>query len=244
MKNVTLIVVTVTLVIGGIYYFTRPKTQSATYTPVDEKTTLSQLQGDMQNVTPHFITNNEGGGHASFTPEEQKIRDNLVALYAARYAAASPSSPASGWLLEAESGIFLNAIGKRYILLTEANVKSATDVILDVQTGQATPIFGSKKLRYYLAPEREIALYVDSKALYMYSLDQVSATLISGSELSGTETYHNGYIDGIGIEINPQETHTKNNITISVFDSNKTMPNPDVPGATMYAKIGQKTLSF
>ncbi len=237
---------------GVIYCFTRPQTQTQSITsplpvstfPVDEKTTLAKLQADMQNVTPHFIIGNKSGPQTALTPEELRIKDDLVALYAERYAAASPSSPANIWLVEAQNGIWLNAIGKRYVLLTEANVKSATDVILDVQTGQATSISGSKKLRYYLAPEREIALYIDSQALYTYSLDHVSATLISGSELSGTETYDNGYIGGIGIEINPEETHTKNSITISVFDSSKNISNPDVPGATMYTKVGQKTLSF
>lgn len=225
-----------------INYYAQAQTPIAP--PADEKIALAQLQDDIQSVTPHFIANNEGGGHASFTPEEQKIRDDLVALYTARYAVAFPSSPSSAWLVTAQNGIWLNAIGQRYLLVTEANVKSATDVILDVQTGQATPIPGSKKLRYYLAPERGIALYIDSQALYTYTLDQASATLVAGSQLSGTETYHDGYIGGIGIEINPQETHTKNSITISVFDSSKSVPNPDVLGATMYAKVGQKTLSF
>ena len=136
-----------------------------TYTPVDEKTALAQLQADMQNVTPHVIANNEGGGHASFTPEEQKIRDDLVALYAARYAATSPSSPASAWLVTAQNGIWLNAIGQRYLLVTEANVKSAIDEIFDVQTGQVMPISGSNKLRYYLTPDRDVALYIDIKRL-------------------------------------------------------------------------------
>lgn len=236
--------ITILVIGGGIYYFTRPQTQSTTYTPVDEKTALAQLQSDMQSVAPHFIANNQGSGHATLASEEQKIQNDLIALYVARYAAANPSTPADAWLVQAQNGIWLNAIGKRYILLTEADVKGATDVILDVQTGQAAPISDSKKLRYYLAPERGIALYIDSQALYTYSLDQASATPVVGSQLSGSETYHDGYIGGIGVEINPQETHTKNSITISIFDSSKNVPNPDVPGATMYAKVGQKSLSF
>lgn len=250
MKNKKIVIVLILAILAGLGWLVMEKSKvltpstDTTYTLVGEKITLAQLQTDMQSIASHFIANNQGSGHATLTSEEQKIHDGLIALYTARYTAANPSTPADAWLAEAQNGIWLNAIGKRYILLTEANAKSATDVILDVQTGQTTSISGSKKLRYYLAPEREIALYVDSQALYTYSLDQVSATLISGSQISGTETYHNGYIGGIGIEINPQETHTKNSITISIFDSSKSVPNPDVPGATMYAKVGQKTLSF
>jgi hypothetical protein len=68
---------------------------------------------------------------------------------------------------------------------------------------------------------------------------------VVGSRLAGTETYHDGYIDGAtNVFINPEETHATNSITISVFDSSKSVPNPGVPGTTKYAKIGQKRLSF
>jgi len=145
-------------------------------------------------------------------------------------------------LLQAQNGIFLNAIGERYILLTEADVKKARDQILDTQTGDVTPVPGG--LRFYFAPNREIALFLDLQAIRTYSLDQASATLVPGSQLSGTETYHSGYAEGIGADMNPQYTKTKNSIIISVFDSSKMVSNPDVPGAKMYAKVGTKTFSF
>lgn len=213
---------------------------------VDEKAALAQLRADMQHVTPHFIPNDDGSAGVKYSPEEQKIRDDLVTLFAARYAAASPTSPAQSLLLEAGNGIWPHAIGKRYILLTEAS-KFAIDEILDTQTGQLVPFTSNhgETERYYFAPEKSIALYIDPRSLHTYSLDQATTTLVESSQLSGTETYHNGYIDGAtNLLINPEETHTTDSITISVFDGSKSVPNPDVPGTTRYAKVGQETLSF
>ncbi len=227
---------------------------------VDEKTALAELQADMQNVTPHFIAHNAGNGHATLTPKEQKIRDDLVTLYAARYYAEAEFADnqakankladrntladQANSLLTAQNGIWLNAIGKSYILATEANAKEAMDEVLDSQTGQITSISSTKALSYYFAPERSISLYIEPQALYTYSLDQATTTLVVGSKLQGTETYDSGFADGPGARINPQETHTKNSITISIFDSSKSVPNPDLEGATMYEKIRQNTLSF
>ncbi|OYV27977.1 MAG: hypothetical protein B7W98_00570, partial [Parcubacteria group bacterium 20-58-5] len=132
-----------------------------------------------------------------------------------------------------------------YILLTEAS-KFANDEVLDTQTGQVVPFTNTRgeTKRYYLAPERSIALYIEPQALYTYSLDQAATTLVAGSQLSGTETYNNGYISGADIFINPEETHTLDSITISVFDSSKRVPNPNASGVAMYPKVGQKMLSF
>ena len=213
---------------------------------VDEKTALAQLQSDLQNIKPHFISNDDGSAQVKYTPEEQKIRDDLVTLFASRYAAVDPTSSKQSLLVEAGNGIWPHAIGKRYILLTEAS-KFAVDEILDIQTGQVAPFTNSQgqTKRYYVVSKRNIALYINPQVLYTYSLDQVTTTLITGSQLSGTQTYHNGYIDGATtLFINPEETHTTNKIIVSVFDSSKRVPNPDVSGATMYAKVGQKTLSF
>ncbi|OYV63745.1 MAG: hypothetical protein B7X03_00695 [Parcubacteria group bacterium 21-58-10] len=212
---------------------------------VDEKTALAQLQADMQNVTPHFIPNDDGSAQVKYSPEEQKIRDDLVTLFAARYAAVDPTSPKQSLLVEAGNGIWPHAIGKRYILLTEAS-KFANDEVLDTQTGQVVPFTNTRgeTKRYYLAPERSIALYIEPQALYTYSLDQAATTLVAGSQLSGTETYNNGYISGADIFINPEETHTLDSITISVFDSSKRVPNPNASGVAMYPKVGQKMLSF
>ena len=251
MKKTLLIGVTVVAVLVCTFAVWKLYSPKVTPTPsgntnpttlVDEKTALATLQADLQNVTPHFIANTEGNGHATLTLEEQKIQDDLVAIYAARYAAQNPSSPARSWLVQAQNGTWLNAIGKRYILLTEADVKKARDQIFDTQTGVATPI--PDGLRFYFAPDRDIVLYLDLQAIHTYSLDQSTAILVPGSQLSGTETYHSGYAEGIGVDMDPRYTKTKNSITISVFDSSKMVPNPDVQGAQMYAKVGTKTLSF
>ena len=178
--------------------------------------------------------------------EEQTIRDDVVALYAARYAAVSPTDSAQSSLIEAQNSIWLDTIGTRYLLVTEAT-KFAIDEILDTQTGEITPITNAhgETKRYYLAPERDIALYISPQTISTYSLNQATSTIVAGSQLSGTETYHDGYIGGATtLLINPRETHTTHSITISVFDSSKTVPNPSAPGATMYAKVGQKTLPF
>jgi hypothetical protein len=59
---------------------------------VGEKTALSRLQTDVRGVTPHFVPNSDGDAEVKYTPEEQKIRDDLVTLFVARYAAADPTS--------------------------------------------------------------------------------------------------------------------------------------------------------
>ncbi len=251
-KLLPIAILVVIMIVGGIYYFAKKSsaeptsTEIASSTPLmDEKTALAQLQADMQNITPHFILDNKEASAPSVVQEETKIRNDVVALYAARYAADLPADHAQSALVEAQNNVYIGAIGKRYILVTEAS-KFAIDETLDVQTGQAKPFYndGNTK-REYLTPERDIALYIEPKALYTYSLDQAGPTIVAGSQLSGTETYHSGYIDGATtVLINPVETHTKNSITISIFDSSKSVPNPDVSGATMYAKVGQKTLSF
>lgn len=247
MKNKKIVIVLILAILAGLGWLVMNMKKSTvptpstdtTYIPVDEKAALTQMQGDMQNVSPHFIVPTWKQGQ-TLTAEEKSIETDLGTLLTAQNTTANPNNPVFRFM--PGNDFWLNAIGKRYILIGQAGADSAFDAILDSQTGEITTI--SKTLRYYLAPERDIVLYIDKQSLYTYSLNQATTTLVVGSHLSGTETYHNGYIGGIGIEINPQETHTKNSITISIFDSSKSVPNPDVPGATMYAKAGQKTLSF
>ncbi len=251
-------VVVMALLAGGFAVWKFHSTASQPYpitnsTPlIDEKTAFAQLQADVQSVKPYFVVDKGESRNAIMVPEEQKmeqkIRDDLVMLYAARYYAMRGSIPAdrAGVLVEAKNGIWLDAVGKKYILVTETDVKMTRDVILDLQTGQVTPITNKdgESLHYSLAPERNIALYIEPQVLFTYSLDQATTTLVAGSKLQGTETYKSGLEDGPSPGIIPQETHTKNNITISIFDSSRIVPSPDVPERPMHAKIGQKTLSF
>ena len=75
---------------------------------------------------------------------------------------------------------------------------------------------------------------------------QDGMVLVSGSQLSGNETYHSGTSD---FSMVPVQTHTKSSITISVFDSSQMVQNPDAlsqPTAmqTMNKKVREVTLSF
>jgi hypothetical protein len=210
-----------------------PDTNSATF--IDEKSALAQLQTDTQNMTPHFIVPTWKQGQ-TLTPEEKKIETDVATLMGAQYATAYPNNPAFKFMPGTD--FWVNIIGKRYILITQLGADKSNDVILDSQTGQMIQIPGIIPL--YL-PESDIALNIGAQAIYAYSLDKASSTLVAGSELSGTETYNDG-IGELGPPIAVQETHTKNSIIISVFDSSKAISTPD--GGTMYTKIGQKSLSF
>ncbi len=242
-KTIISAVIILVVPICGLIVWKLPKVPStpvvSTSDVVTIETALTQLQSDMVNITPHLVVPTWQQGQM-LTTDEKKIEANIGMLLTAQYVVTYPKNPV--FKFRPGNDFWINAIGKRYILAALAGADSLTDVIIDSQTGQVTPI--SKTLRHYFAPERDIVLYIDKQSLYTYSLDQATTTLVAGSQLSGTETYHNGYIDGVGIQINPQETHTKNSITISIFDSSKMVENPDVPGAQMYAKIGQKALSF
>lgn len=204
---------------------------------MSKEAALAQLRDDLKNATPHFLSRKKATGEEAFTPEEAKIAEDVLTLFAAQYAESNPGAP----ILKLKIGndVMLNAIGKRYVLAAQAGAESARDAIIDAQTGTITSIMPNT--RYYLAPQRNTVLYVDRQALYTYTLDQASAVLVPGSQLSGIETYHNG-VEGLGIEVNPQQSHTNSSITVTIFDSSKTLQNPD--GATGYAKVRETTLSF
>lgn len=197
-----------------------------------DKATLAQLQADLQNVTPHFIDASKTNGQ-TLTPQEQKIKDDVVAVLLATNPGQDKDYLASLWF---------DAIGKRYILASQPSGGSSLNEIIDSQTGKVTLIPGGG---YYLASVgREAALYIDTQAIRIYTLDQSDSMLVSGSQLSGTETYHSGTSDSTLV---PVQTHTKNSITISVFDSSQTVKNPDAqPNAmqTMNKKLRNITLSF
>src|SRR5665213_1893570 len=198
------------------------------------RATLTQLQTDLQGVTPHFLDANRANRQA-YTPEEQKIKDDVIAVLTA-------GQSDNG---DYYSGLWLDAVGKRHILVSQPSAGSSIDEIVDSQTGKVTPI--SAEAAYYLAPEgRNAALYLGNQAIYIYTLDQGGVALVPGSQLSGNETYHSGTSD---FQLEPVQTHTKNSITIPVFDSSQIVQNPDAlsqPTAmqTMNKKVRDLTLSF
>jgi hypothetical protein len=198
------------------------------------KAALAQLQTDLQAVTPHFIDRSDSGAQ-SLTPEEQKIKDDLVAVFIAQNPGNDKDYYSNAWL---------NAVGKRYILASQPSGGSSLNEIIDSQTGKITLI---PEGGYSLALEgRDAILYIDTQAIRTYTLDQADAVLVAGSQLSGNETYHSGTSD---FTLVPVQTYTKNSITISVFDSSQLVQNPDAksqPTAmqTMNKKVRTVTLSF
>ncbi len=197
----------------------------------ESRVALSQLPVDMRGISPHFLDASKANAQA-LTLQELKIKDHLIAFFVG-----GGSGNADFY-----SQLWLDAVGKRYILATQPVAESSYDEIIDSQTGAVTRIPG--ETRFYLAPERDVALYIDRQAVYTYALDNPSYTLVPGSELSGSETYHSGTSDAY---LAPVQTHTKDSITISVFDSSQIVQNPDAqPNAmqTMNKKLRDVTLPF
>lgn len=203
-----------------------------TQNPPQPQEMLARLQTDLQAITPHFIDTDRMNAQ-SLTPEESEIKDDLVGLFITEHRDDQDNY----------NTLWLNAIGKRYILASKPVAETSYDEIIDSQTGTVTPISG--EARYYLASEgRDLALYIDTQDIRTYTLDQAGAVLVPGSQLSGNETYHSGTSDAYLV---PEQTHTKNSITISVFDSSQIVQNPNAqPNAmqTMNKKIREVTLSF
>lgn len=203
---------------------------------IDERAALAQLQSDLKPITPHFV-DASSQTEQTLTPEDHNIKNDVAELLSAQYSAAYPSLPARTPEDLLRSDLWLSAIGRRYVLITQSGAERTSDAILDSQTGEVTRI---PSLDIYdLAPDRDLILYIDTQALYTYSLDQATTTLVTGSRLSGSETYHDGAEE---ILDHAHESHTTDRITISVFDSGSRVPNPE--GGTMYAQAGQKTLAF
>jgi hypothetical protein len=202
--------------------------------PPQSQEMLARLQTDLRAIEPHFIDADRMNAQ-SLTPEESEIKDDLIGLFITEHRDDEDNY----------NTLWINAIGKRYILASKPVAETSYDEIIDSQTGAVTRIPG--EARYYLAPEgRDVALYIDNQAIRTYTLDQGDAVLVPGSQLSGTETYHSGTSDAYLV---PEQTHTKNSITISVFDSSQIVQNPDTlsqPTAlqTMNKKVRDVTLSF
>lgn len=194
---------------------------------------IAKLLSDMKNVMPHFVDATRVHSQA-LTPEESEIKDRVVELLIAKNPGGSE---------DYYSAIWLNAIGKRYILISQPSAESSHDEIIDSQTGTVTPISG--EVRYYLTSEgRDVALYIDYTSVHIYTLDQPDVVLVKGSQLIDNETYHSGTSDAY---LSPVQTHTTHSMTISVFDSSQIVPNPESqPNAiqTMYKKLRDIVLTF
>lgn len=228
---ITVIIVAVVILVC-VFAIWKLHPTTPTTSPVNQAV-LAQLQSDMQGVTPHFIETGDDN-RRTYTLAEQKIKDDLVTFLRA-------TNP--GGDKDYYSGLWLDAVGKRHVLVSQPSGGSSIDEIIDSQTGKVTPI--SAERSYYLASEgRNAVLYLGTQAIYIYTLDQDGMVLVSGSQLSGNETYHSGMSD---FQMAPVQTHTKNSITISVFDSSQIVQNPDAlsqPTAmqTMNKKVRQITL--
>lgn len=230
-SKIILIVIVCLAVLVCVFVVWKLKFLAPATTPI-KRAALVQLQADLQNVTPHFI-NASKAYEQTLTPTEQKIKDDVIMLFTA----GMPDNK------DYYSQLWLDAVGKRYILVSHPSAGSSIDEIVDSQTGTVVPISGEANI--YLASEgRDIALYINYQAIYTYTLDQESVLLMPGSQLSGNETYHSGTSDFMLV---PVQMHTKNSITISIFDSSQLVQNPDAqPNAmqTMNKKVREVTLSF
>lgn len=229
--KIVLLVVVGLAVLVCIFAVWKLKFSTPAITPVNQAALL-QLQAELQNVTPHFIDASKAGGQ-SLTPAEQKIKDDVIAIFVAGHPEGT----------DYYSQLWLDAVGTRYILVSQPSAESSFDEIIDSQTGKVILVAG--EARYYLASEgRNTALYLGTQAIYLYTLDQDGIVLVSGSQLSGNETYHSGTSD---FSMVPVQTHTKDSITISVFDSSQMVQNPDAqPNAmqTMNKKVRQITFTL
>ncbi len=195
-----------------------------------DQAALLQLQTDIKGITPQFI---DAGRTSAQSVREQNIKDDVVVFLSVN----QPSNK------DYYSGLWLDAVGKRYILISQPSAGSSYDEIIDSKTGKVTNI--ARKRSYYLVQEgRDTVLYINNQAIYTYTLDQASPILVSGSQLLKTETYNSGTSD---FQLIPEQTHTKNSIKISIFDSSQTVQNPNAKRnamQTMNKKVRSITLSF
>ncbi|MEJ0053297.1 MAG: hypothetical protein WDN10_01020 [bacterium] len=202
---------------------------------------LAPLQNDLKGVVPHFIAG-KGFADVRLTPQEEKIKSDIVALFVSR----EPDNA------EYYSRLRLRAIGTRYVLVSQPSAESSYDLIIDSATGHATSIPNGANYRPIYPPLEEarpadaaqMAVYIGSQDVYTYSLDRGSFSSVFRAKLYGSETYHSGRADAY---LDPEETHTDNSITLTVFDSSRIVRNPEAPEnamQTMYKRIRQVTLSL
>jgi hypothetical protein len=195
--------------------------------PAVDQVELSQLQSDLQSVTPHFIDSTRPDD-GSLTTQEQKIKDDVVALLTSQEADNA----------DYYSGLLLRAIGERYVLISQPSADSYYDVLIDSHTGSSTFIpNGASYVPFYLPLQhsqpqsgKQMVLYIGAQDIYTYTLDQSSFVVLPHSTLSGNETYHSGRSD---FRLDPDQTHTDNSLTIAVFDGSQIVQNPDAQANAM-----------
>jgi len=230
-----IVLVVLVLILSNLRTVKAPVATSTTTSPTAERglaDALARLQTDLRGVTPHIIGTNKMG-EQSLTSVEQRIKDDVVAVRDVR----DPTSH------EYNANIILQAVGLHYIVFHQLTTHPDSDIILNTADGTETPIDGN--VSYGLTSlGRNAILYIGYKAVYLYTPDQASAVLVTGSQLSGNETYHSGEGD---FSLIVHEKHTKNSITVAVFDESQQVHNPDaVPGAmdTMNKQLREDTMRF
>ena len=107
---IAIIVLAVLVCMFAIWKLQSPTSTAIATPPVDKaalaKVALARLQANMQNVTPHFIDANRVNAQ-SLTPEESEIKDDIIGLFITE----NPGESEDYY-----STIWLNGVGKRYIL--------------------------------------------------------------------------------------------------------------------------------
>ncbi len=235
-KTIFIAVIVIVLIVGiGVWKVSTSRiiqTITERGTPSLDQAALLQLQTDIQGITPHFI---DASRTSDKSVKEQNIKNDIVAFLSA----GQPDNK------DYYSGLSLDAVGKRYVLISQPSGGSSYDEIIDSQTGKVTHITGKRSYRI-ASKERDVVLYINNQSIYTYTLDQASPVLVPGSHIFGTETYHSGTSD---FELTPEQTHTKNSIKISIFDSSQTETahNPNAQRNAMQVmnkKVRSVTLSF
>lgn len=226
---------------------TTPTTATSTPIVVDKTAVdpalLTRLQTDLQSITPYFVDSRSYDGKP-LTPQEEKIRNDVADILTAKAVANGHGDDYSqSWPI---------AIGNRYILIT-VPTHTYYDILIDSQTGESLILQNAASYVVHRLPferpqpasnGRQTVLYIGYEDIYTYTLDEGTFVLVPGSQLSGSETYHNGRGD---FSLMVDETHTDDSITISVYDGSQVVQNPYAqPNAlqTMNKKIREVTLSF
>lgn len=204
---------------------------------------LTKLQTDLQSITPYFVDSRSFDGKP-LTPQEDKIRNDVANILAAKVVANGHGDD--------YSQIWPIAIGKRYVFIT-VPTHTYYDILIDSQTGESSYLQNAASYAAHRLPferpqpasnGRQTVLYIGYEDIYTYTLDEGTFVLVPGSQLSGSETYHNGKGD---FSLFVDETHTDNSIHISVFDGSQVVQNPNAqPNAlqTMNKKLREVDLTF
>jgi hypothetical protein len=226
MKKIFSIVLLGIILVSFVYFYYN-KTSLSGSTP----SLVVQLQKDMTGVTPHFLDASKASGQV-LSESENKIKNDIISIL----------SESDDKNAEFYSQIWLQAIGSRYVVVSQPRAGSSYDEVMDSHTGKIVLIPGTSKINLF-SLGRKSMLYVDTQSIHLYSLDADSPVQVVGSQLLGTETYSSGATDNANVEF--VETHTATSVAITVFDTSKRVPNPSLGhGAKMNGSVRKVTLSF